>query len=87
MTTDDASGIGITVLGVFPGGKAHAAGVRAGDRIIAVNDRPVTSMQDWIDALGDGKRRVSLLRGNSFLELDFDMAIPPVRPPDLTPEG
>ena len=78
---------GLIVYGVFPGGRAAAAGVQKGDRIIAVNDRPITCAQDWIDSVNDSaSRKISLIRGNTFLELQFDMSIPGIDPSQLTPD-
>jgi predicted metalloprotease with PDZ domain len=43
ISTGGADSTGILVNGVLPGGPAEAAGVRTGDRLIAIGDMPVTS--------------------------------------------
>ncbi len=44
---------GVLVLGVEPGGPARTAGVRQGDVIVAVADRPVASIEDVLGVLRD----------------------------------
>ena len=42
---------GALVTAVVPGGPVAAAGVRRGDVVVALGDRPVTSVEDLIGAL------------------------------------
>ena len=51
----------LVVCGVEPGGAAEAAGVKASDVIVAVNDRPLASLDEeswmrWFGALRAGDR-------------------------------
>lgn len=58
---------GILVLSVLPGMPAHQAGIRRGDRIIAVNDRALADV-DAVQALGHLPFRVLVQRGHQVLE-------------------
>jgi S1-C subfamily serine protease len=46
-----ATAAGVRVRGVLPGGAAEAAGVEAGDLLVAVEDRPVRRVAEAIAAL------------------------------------
>ena len=41
---------GTTILGIFPNSPAAGTGLQVGDKIIAVNSKPVHSMEDIIDS-------------------------------------
>lgn len=42
---------GIVVGMVEPGSPADQAGIRKGDRLVAIDDRPILTMQDYIDGV------------------------------------
>lgn len=62
---------GIGVLGVLHGGPAHLAGLKQGDRIIAVNEVPFRSVTQRVTLPAlltverDGQRRTELIRGRA----------------------
>jgi S1-C subfamily serine protease len=60
---------GIAVLGVMQGSAAARSGLAEGDIITAVNRRPVRSVQDLADAIGNAGGAVALnvIRGNARL--------------------
>jgi S1-C subfamily serine protease len=76
---------GATITGTLPGSRAEKAGLRRGDRIVAINDVPVNNLQEVIDILGKGSaQRVSLIRGNTFVEVGLDMSVPAIDAADIT---
>jgi C-terminal processing protease CtpA/Prc len=66
--TTDAPTRGILVLSVLPGMPAHRAGIRRGDRIIAVNDKALADV-DAVHELGRLPFRVLVQRGQQVLEI------------------
>jgi S1-C subfamily serine protease len=65
-----AEGQALTVLDVDPAGRAHAAGLRAGDLVVGVNRQPTGSPEALYKALeAPGERVVSLLRGEAKLRI------------------
>ena len=68
-----ASDRGVEVLEVMPGGPADYAGVRPGDVILAIDDTPVSSIDDIYRFLNrtapGGRFTLSLLRGRQRLEV------------------
>lgn len=66
-------GDGLVVCGIDPGGPAEAAGVKAQDVILAVNDRPLSSLDEeswmrWFGSLRDGDR-VDFTIGNRVVTI------------------
>lgn len=53
---DDAETKGMEVSGVVPGGAAEAAGIKKGDRIMAIAGKPVKNVQDYMKAMSGLKR-------------------------------
>ncbi|MCS6785825.1 MAG: trypsin-like peptidase domain-containing protein [Thiobacillaceae bacterium] len=64
---------GALIAGVLRGGPADRAGIRPGDVLVSVNDRPVTDSSDLLNliaALPPGERaRLTVLRGQTRLQL------------------
>ncbi|MDH3630767.1 MAG: trypsin-like peptidase domain-containing protein [Gammaproteobacteria bacterium] len=73
MATGDPGIKGALVVGVFINSPADMAGIRAGDIVIAVNDKPVDGIRDLLDQITmhkpDEKIKVSIYRGPEQLEL------------------
>jgi S1-C subfamily serine protease len=68
-----ASGAGFVIVGMEPGGPAERAGLLVGDVLVAVDGRPLASLDDLQAAIG-GERvgqaaRLSLVRGGAAAEL------------------
>lgn len=64
----------VFVLGLFPGSLAQKAGVLVGDRIVAVNDRPVRSRREYLEGLSEDeeKTKLSIIRNKTqFLEIEW----------------
>lgn len=53
---DDAETRGMAVSGVMPGGAAEAAGIKKGDRITAIEGKPVKNVQDYMKVMAGAKR-------------------------------
>ncbi len=67
---------------VLPGGAAERGGVRAGDRVVTADGRPITSWEEWVDYVRTrpGQRiRAEVERGEERLYLDLT--------PDRVEEG
>ena len=78
-TSTNGAAAGAELATIVPGGPADAAGLREGDVITAVGDRPVGSADEltvaiWTAGAGDTVR-VTLIRDGQRMELD------------VTPEG
>jgi membrane-associated protease RseP (regulator of RpoE activity) len=56
MPRYDGGGDGMEISGVMPGGAAEAAGLKKGDKITAIADKPVKNVQDYMAAMGGLKR-------------------------------
>ena len=83
--SDTLNNKGVVIIGVFPGSRAASVGIQKGDRIISMNDVPVNTLLECIDVLEMGTcRKVSLIRGNSFVEYELDTTIPPVDASTIT---
>lgn len=62
-------GEGLLVERVGPGGPAHKAGVKRGDILLAVGNKPIKKYADaveWLNA-SDGKASLKLLRGGKTI--------------------
>ena len=73
MATGDPGIKGALVVGVFINSPADMAGIRAGDIVFAVNDKPVDGIRDLLDQITmhkpDEKIKVSIYRGQEQLDL------------------
>jgi Do/DeqQ family serine protease len=73
MATGDSGIKGALVVGVFINSPADMAGIRAGDIVVAVDDKPVDGIRDLLDQITrhkpDEKIKVSIYRGPEQLEL------------------
>lgn len=71
----------VTVVSFENGSQAQAAGVQAGDRLLAIDGTPITSVQDVRSALerSGGSVELTVLRGNSVSVLQCR--------PSITPDG
>jgi Do/DeqQ family serine protease len=80
---------GAVVTSVDPAGPAAAAGLRRGDVIVALRDRPIASDEELRTRLSRLKpgERVSLgvVRNGRRLEVDLVLAEPPPQPPQARP--
>jgi serine protease Do len=85
---------GVLVRHVFPGGPAATAGLRIGDRIVALGDREIGGVQairDQIITWDPGQVvRVRFVRGEQSQEVDLTlgrqtMSVPELLPPALGP--
>ncbi|MBC7341891.1 MAG: trypsin-like peptidase domain-containing protein [Clostridia bacterium] len=69
--------VGIYVGGVFPGGPAMKAGMREGDVIVQIDDRPIRTSSDLRNALRGHKVgdvvKVIVVRNNNRLELSVTL--------------
>jgi S1-C subfamily serine protease len=81
---DSQDGSGSVVATVVPGGPAEKAGLRQGDKITAINDKPVLSSDDVsaaVNGLKPGaKAKVSIVRGNDRRTLTVELGTRPDRP-------
>jgi len=70
------SGAGVKVDGVTDGRPAQKVGIRAGDIVVRLGEHQVTSVENYMQALGKFKKgdatRVKVLRGNEELEFDIN---------------
>lgn len=78
MPAYGAEGPGVTVEGVRDGGSAAKAGIREGDRIIAVGDVKIADVEHYAEVL-DGLRigtkvAVRIQRGQEELQLEVEVA-------------
>ena len=75
MATGDPRIKGALIVGVFINSPADMAGVRAGDIVVAVNDKPVLGIRDLLDQITlyrpEEQIRVTLYRGPEKLTLDM----------------
>ena len=75
MATGDPRIKGALIVGVFINSPADMAGIRAGDIVVAVNDKPVLGIRDLLDQITlyrpDEQIRVTLYRGPEKLTLDM----------------
>ncbi len=66
------SGAGVRADGVSEGRPASRAGLKAGDVIVQLGDNNITSLENYMQALGKfqkgDKTRVKFKRGNEILE-------------------
>ncbi len=79
-----SEGAKVLVAEVVPGGPADAAGVRAGDRVLAFAGAPVASAEDLAAAVGKRAAgesvRVELIRDGRLLELAIVLGTAPSAP-------
>lgn len=62
---------------ILPGSAAEAAGLRAGDRVLSLNDTPVTTRREmvkWLSARPDEVVRVGIQRGTEMLTVSAIVA-------------
>lgn len=59
----------VTIKEVFPGSRADRHGVRAGDVLVSINDRPITDVLDYRFFLADTQVRLGLLRDGAPLDV------------------
>ena len=57
MPRYDGGGDGMEISGIMPGGAAEAAGLKKGDKITAIADKPVKTVQDYMAAMSGLKAR------------------------------
>ena len=78
-TTDNQSGA--TVTGVVPGGPAQRAGIRQGDKIVAIDNRPISSSDDVSAAVAAHRpgqpARVTVIRGGNRRTLTVTLGTRP----------
>ncbi|MEX0937036.1 MAG: PDZ domain-containing protein [Pirellulales bacterium] len=76
------AGSAVRVLQVVPGGPAHRAGLRSGDRIVAVEGQPVRSVADMsqiVSAASPGETvNVEVDRGGAKVTLELNVGSRPV---------
>jgi len=75
-----AEGPDVKIVSVLDGGPAQAAGVSAGDLLVAIDGIRVSakSLEARLDRMRPGQRvRLHLFRRDELLELDLDLAAPP----------
>lgn len=65
---------GLPVMSVLPGSPADNAGVKPGDVLVRLNDKPINKFKDLLDALGAGKPgdkvKLVLQRNGQTIETD-----------------
>ena len=68
---------GWLIAGVFPGGGADQAGMKAGDRIIGIDSQPVLEISDYFTAVRGKKAgdtiSVEVLRGDKTINLNVTL--------------
>lgn len=64
---------GLPILGCLDGSPAAQVGIRYGDILLAVNDRPTKTWSDFIEArsASPGEFRARVFRGGEELELEL----------------
>jgi S1-C subfamily serine protease len=62
---------GLNILTVIPGSPAVKAGVKPGDRLVAINGKPINSVEDYREASQEWEptRVYDIVRGNQLLTL------------------
>jgi serine protease Do len=77
------NGEGMLVRSVQKGSPAEAAGLRAGDVVVKVNDQKITDHADWTDALREARNeKVNVVIVREKKEQTLSMSVPPRRGPD-----
>lgn len=76
---------GLVVLRVTEGGPAAAAGIRPGDEISAVDDRPIGTHREWIQRLRDARPGDSLRLRVEREGKSLDLSVRLARTPRLLP--
>ncbi len=75
IATGDPGIKGALIVGVFIHSPADMAGIRAGDIVVAVNDKPVLGIRDLLDQITlhkpDKQIRITIYRGPEKLNLDM----------------
>ncbi len=75
IATGDPGIKGALIVGVFIHSPADMAGIRAGDIVVAVNDKPVLGIRDLLDQITlhkpDEQIRITIYRGPEKLNLDM----------------
>jgi membrane-associated protease RseP (regulator of RpoE activity) len=85
LAQDPKSGAGVMVVEVVPGSPAASAGLRVGDRIGAVNGRPIGSFLELsrVSAVSPGTvLRLSVRRDHRVRDVAVTVGEPPARLPD-----
>ncbi len=71
------SDTGLKVIGVTQGKPADIAGIKVGDLIVAINQKPVTNIYDYTDVLTTltpgTKATIKVLRNNEEIELTVEL--------------
>jgi hypothetical protein len=69
-----AAGKGVGIFSVLPGSPAEESGLRAGDVLLRLNDTPIDTLKDLLEALGAGqpgdKARLTIQRGGKTVEVE-----------------
>lgn len=66
---------GLTLIYCVPNSRADIAGLKTGDKIIAVNNKPVRSLKDYLDALklDEKHTKIEAIRNKAeFLEFNIE---------------
>jgi S1-C subfamily serine protease len=75
---------GMLIQALIPGSPAVLAGIKPGDRLIAINGQPVNNMQDYIQATSEwtSHRTCDIMRGSQYLSLTLTMKAPSSEAPN-----
>lgn len=75
---------GMTIQSVIPGSPAVKAGIKPGDRVIAVDGKPVNNAYDYIAAVSEWShsRTFDIVRGTELLTLTVEFAPRSEEPPN-----
>jgi S1-C subfamily serine protease len=62
---------GLNIITVIPGSPAVKAGIKPGDRLIAINGKPINNVEDYSEASKEWAptRVYDIVRGNQLLTL------------------
>jgi serine protease Do len=82
---EPAKDAGVIVRMIYPSSPAEQAGVRAGDRIVRVDDTRVRSIDDAIAALNNAAPGIEVKLGLVRDDADMDIALKADRMPSIVP--